>query len=253
MYFNDVFVGYYVAVTFIGFVVGKICAWCNIRIPDKKKIFSKDFFVESKKGIKFNYIYMIITAILYCGLLYKYGINKSFFENLDLIKYMILVPFLLLIFSIDLEHRIIPNRLTLLIFEIGLIITFLYGISNINMAKNYILGMIVGAGIFFIILVLGKLFYQKESMGYGDVKLIGALGLYFGYMGIVEISIASFIIGALVSVVILIVRNLILKNKDEYVAFGPFIVISALLCIFLPTHTILDLFLNFCRWISYKI
>ena len=44
MYFNDIHILYYVVIGFIGLVVGKIVAWCNIRLPEKKKIISIDFF-----------------------------------------------------------------------------------------------------------------------------------------------------------------------------------------------------------------
>ena len=65
MYFNDVFIGYYVLVAFIGLIVGKFVAWCNIRLPENKKVFSKDFFEANKQGLKANYIFMILIDMLY--------------------------------------------------------------------------------------------------------------------------------------------------------------------------------------------
>ena len=54
-------------------------------------------------------------------------------------------------------------------------------------------GMITGAGIFLIITLLGGVFYGKEAMGFGDVKLMGALGLYYGVSSILEISLLAFL------------------------------------------------------------
>ena len=188
----NVFIGYYVIVAFIGLIVGKFVAWCNMRIPENKKIFSTEFFKANKSGLKLNYIFMIIIASIYVFLLYKFGIEKEeIFKNLDLIKFLILTPMLVLAFSIDSVHRIIPNRLNLTILEFGLVITFVYGISNVNMAKDYILGMFVGAIIFGIITILGWIITGKEAMGLGDVKFMSAIGLYFGPNSIVEISLAS--------------------------------------------------------------
>ncbi len=254
MYFNNVFIGYYVLIAFCGLIVGKFVAWCNIRIPENKKIFSTEFFKENKKGLKLNYIFMIIIAIIYVCLLYKFGIEKEdIFKNLDLIKFLILTPMLILSFSIDSSHRILPNRLNLTILEFGLIITFVYGISNVNMAKDYIIGMFVGALIFAVITLLGWIITGKEAMGLGDVKFMAAIGLYFGANTIVEISLLAFVVAAVFSIILLFVRILILKKKDDYIAFGPFLAMSAMVCIFLPSNLVLDSFLDFCRVISNQI
>lgn len=254
MYFNNVSIINYVIIGIIGLIVGKIVAWCNIRIPENKKIFSKEFFKENKAGLKNNYIFMVITAIIYICLLYKFGIQKNdTFKNLDLIKFLILTPMLILAFSIDIKHRIIPNRLNLTIFEVGILITFIYGITNVNMAKDYILGMLVGTLIFGVITILGWIISGKEAMGLGDVKFIGAIGLYFGTSTISEISLLAFCIAAVCSIVILLFRLFILKSNDEYVAFGPFMVVATFACIFMPANLVFDTFLAFCKVLGDKI
>lgn len=254
MYFNNVFIGYYVLIAFIGLIVGKLVAWCNMRIPENKKVFSSEFFKENKSGLKFNYIFMLIMAIVYIALLYKFGIQKEdIFKNLDLLKFLILTPLLVISFSIDSSHRILPNRINLTILEFGLIITFVYGISNVNMAKDYILGMFAGAAIFGVITILGLIITGKEAMGLGDVKFMAAIGLYFGPSSIVEISLLAFFVAAIFSIVLIFVRILILKKKDDYIAFGPFLSMAAIICIFLPQSLILNSFLDFCRVISNTI
>ena len=254
MYFNNVFIGYYVLIAFIGLIVGKLVAWCNMRIPENKRIFSSEFFKANKSGLKLNYVFMIIMAIVYIVLLYKFGIhNEDIFKNLDLLKFLILTPLLVISFSIDSSHRILPNRINLSILEFGLIITFVYGISNVNMAKDYILGMFTGIAIFGIITLLGWIITGKEAMGLGDIKFMGAIGLFFGPNAIVEISLLAFIVAAVFSILLILVRILILKKKDDYIAFGPFLSISAMICIFLPPNSILDTFLEFCSAISNTI
>lgn len=252
-YINNVHILVYVAFGLLGIIVGKFCAWVNVRLVDEKKVFSKEFFSANKEGIKNSYINMIIIAILYIALLAKFGIGDTFIKNLDLIKFLILTPMLVSAFLIDFKYRIIPNRLNLTIFEIGLILTFIYGINNINLATDMLLGMITGGGIFLAITLLGGLIAGKEAMGFGDVKFMGAIGLYFGAGTIAQISLLAFFIGAIISVIILFVRIVILKNKDEYIPFGPFLVISAISCIFLPDNTVFILFMSFCGAISQKI
>lgn len=253
MYFNNIQIMNYVVIGIIGLIIGKFTAWCNIRIPEKQKIFSKEFFKVNKEGIPGNYIFMIITALLYVALLFKFGIDKvHIMKNLDLLKFLILIPMLLLTFSIDIKHRIIPNRLNLTIFETGLVLSFIYGITNVNMAKDYILGMVVGVIIFVAITILGWIASGKESMGLGDIKFMGAIGLFYGMSGIAEVSVLSFFIAAIVCVFVIIIR-LILRKKDEYVPFGPFLSTSAIICMFIPSGYVFNIFLELCKMMSQAI
>lgn len=253
MYFNNVHILIYVAIFIIGLIIGKFIAWCNSRLPERKKIFSKDFFEADKNGIKGNYIFMIVTAIMYVILLYRFGLNKEgILKNLELIKFLILLPMLILAFSIDVKHRIIPNRLNLTILEFGLIITFIYGITNVNMAKEYILGMIAGAAIFGVITLIGGIIFGKEAMGLGDIKFTASMGLFFGAYTISEISLLAFFIAAIFSIIVLIIR-LVSKNKDEYIPFGPFLALAAIVCVFIPSGMVFDNFLLICQIISEKI
>ena len=94
-----------------------------------------------------------------------------------------------------------------------------------------LLGMLAGGGIFLAITLLGGLFYGKEAMGFGDVKLMGALGLYFGLSGIIVISLIAFLLGAIISIILLATK---IKKTSEYIPFGPFIVIASIIVIFVP-------------------
>ena len=184
---------------------------------------------------------MIITSIVYIAILYKYGIHSTLIENLDLIKYSILVPMLISVVVIDYKLQIIPNRLNLTMFEIGLVFTFIYGFFDTAISINMLLGMLAGGGIFLAITLLGGLIYGKEAMGLGDVKLMGALGLFFGLTNIIIIALLSFLIGAILSILLIVTR---IKKMDEYIPFGPFIVIGALITIFVPYSVIINILLN---------
>ena len=89
MYINEIHILWYVLVGVIGLFVGQFVDWCNIRLPEYKKVFSKDFFKEYLKGFKPKYLLMIIVAVSYIALLYRYGIT------LNNLKFMILIPILL--------------------------------------------------------------------------------------------------------------------------------------------------------------
>ncbi len=78
-------------------------------------------------------------------------------------------------------------------------------------------------------------------MGFGDVKLMGALGLYFGLSNIITITLLSFLIGAILSIILLITK---IRKIDEYIPFGPFIVLGTFISIFVPFEIIKNILLE---------
>jgi leader peptidase (prepilin peptidase)/N-methyltransferase len=231
MYINDINIMFYVLVGIIGLIVGRFVDWCNIRLPEYKKIFSKEFFTIYLKSAKIKYILPSVVAIIYIALLYFIGWQTNILYKIKLIKYIILTPMLISAFVIDKKLQIIPNRLNLTMFEIGLLFAFIEGIFNINLAINDLLGGIVGAGIFLVITIIGGLIAGKEAMGFGDVKFMGAIGLYFGWVNIIIIALISFLIAAIISVILIITK---VKKTDEYIPFGPFIVVATFITMLVP-------------------
>lgn len=235
MYINDVNIIYYVIAAIIGLFVGEGINWANKRLPEYKPVFSKEFFTEMKMNFKPNYILMFLTSAIYVTLIYRFGIKETLIANLDLIKFLILTPMLLSAFVIDYKLQIIPNRLNLTIFEIGIIFAFLYGLSDVAITIKMLIGMLIGGGIFLFITLIGGLIYGKEAMGFGDVKLMGALGLFFGQYNIIAVTLVSFLIGAILSIILLVSK---IKKSDEYIPFGPFIVIASFISMYVPFEQI---------------
>jgi len=238
MYFNDVHILFYVLFGLVGAIIGQFVHYSSKCFLIEKKILSKESYKDYKKNNQPSFIFMIINAIAYIILLYKFGLYTTFIENINLMKYIILIPMLLCVVVVDYKIQIIPNRLNLLMFNIGLIFTFLLGLTNLTIAKDMLLGMITGAGIFLIITLLGGLIAGKEAMGLGDVKLMGALGLYFGFANILIITVLSFLVGAIGSIIFLIVKKINKKKnsqlEDGYIPFGPFIVCGSIISMLVP-------------------
>ena len=120
-------------------------------------------------------------------------------------------------------------------------IAFLYGTSNVAITIDMLLGMLAGGGIFLAITLIGSLIYGKEAMGLGDVKLMGALGLYFGLSNIIIIAVISFLIGAVIGIILIASK---IKKSNEYIPFGPFIVIATFICMFIPTEILLTMLMT---------
>ena len=249
MYIGDVHILGYVIVAILGGIIGQFLVWCNDRLSEEKSVFTREYFKLKHK--KINYILIILMACIYVVLLYRFGFSYSIEKNISLIKYMILAPMLISAFIIDYKLQIIPNRLNLTIFETGLVFTFLSGIFiNYNVAINMLLGGLVGGGIFLLITLLGGLIAGKEAMGFGDVKLMTAIGLYFGAMNIVAVSIIAFLLGAIISILLIIFR---IRKTNEYIPFGPFIVLAAFIVILVPFDFLLSILLTIFTLGMYKV
>ncbi len=165
MYINDVHIMGYVLIAFIGALVGYFLNWANERLSEEKSVFSMDFFSE-RKNIKINPMLIIVTALVFVGILYTFGFEYSFERNINLFKFLLLAPMLISALVIDYKLQIIPNRLNLTIFEIGLVFAFLSGIFiNYNVAINMLLGCLVGGGIFLLITLLGRINCRQRSNG----------------------------------------------------------------------------------------
>lgn len=227
VYINDIHILFYVLFAFIGGFIGQVIDYLNIAFLNERKVISKESFKKYKETFKVNYKLIVVNSCLYVALLYKFGMN------LDFLRFAILTPMLISAFIVDYKIQIIPNRLNFTMFEVGIIFAFIFGIQNLNLAKDMFLGMITGGGIFLLITLIGGLIAGKEAMGLGDVKLMGALGLFFGWYKILIISVLAFLIGAIISIIVLIVRK---NREDGYIPFGPFIVVATFITIFVPTN-----------------
>ena len=231
MYINEIHILYYFFIGLLGLGVGQLLDWATIRMSNHKPILSKDFYKVYIKDMKLNYKFMYITAIIYVVLLFICG------WNLELIKYLLVAPLLVSAFAIDYKEQIIPNRLTLTLFEIGLLFAFIEGTGGLSILIDKLLG-------------LGGLIAGKEAMGFGDVKLMGALGIIFGAYNIVIISILAFLLAAIISIILIVSKK---KKSNEYIPFGPFIVIATFLVMFIPEHIMLIALLKIFTLGTYKL
>lgn len=241
MYFNDVHILAYILIGILGIIVGNFIDYVSNMFIKEEKIFSKKNLLEHFKTRGSKYLLISITIIIYILTLYKFGIYMEINKNIDLIKTLIIIPILISIMMIDYKKEIIPNRLNLLIFEIALIFIFISSWTNIYIAKDLLLGGIAGAGIFLAITLIGGLIAGKEAMGLGDVKLMGALGLCFGLNRVLLISVLSFFIGAIISIMLLIFKK---KKTNQYIPFGPFIIIATMITIFIPFEILFNILME---------
>ncbi len=230
MYINDIHILCYFFIGLLGAFVGQYLDFANTRLENHESLICKEFFREYLPNIKINFKNIMIMALIYIALLYYNGLS------IKLIEFLILSPMFFSVFVIDYRKQIIPDRITLLIFEVGIIFTFIEGFSSINLLIDKVLGMIAGAGAFLIITLIGGLIAGKEAMGFGDVKLMGALGLVFGFTKIIIVAVLAFLLAAIISIILMITR---IKKSNEYIPFGPFIILAVFMVLFIPSNLLI--------------
>ena len=201
MYINDIHILCYFFIGLLGIGVGQFLDWANNRLQNHERVICKELVTGYLPNMKINCAMMFSVAILYIAILYMFGFS------IRLLEYLLLVPMFISVFVIDYKEQIIPNRLVLTIFEVGLVFAFIAGISSSTIFFDKIIGMFAGAGIFLLITLIGGAIAGKEAMGFGDVKLMGALGLIFGLINTIMITVLSFLLGAVISIILLVSKK----------------------------------------------
>ncbi len=98
--------------------------------------------------------------------------------------------------------------------------------SHLRSFENGLIGYIIGGGCIYAMGMLGDIIFRKESMGGGDIKLMAMIGAFLGW----KLAILSFFIAPLFGALSGIVVKL--RTKESVIAYGPFIVMGALISLF---------------------
>lgn len=157
-----------------------------------------------------------LTALCLAALFLEYGLSVKW------VTYSVLTLFLIPISFIDVEKGLILNKLTIPCFILGILLVLAFQIET---WKDALLGALIGGAVMWLIAVLGKLLFKKESLGMGDVKLLVMIGVYVGFPDVL----ISLFFGVLAAA-IFILGGFILKKLrfGNTIPFGPFIAIGTL-------------------------
>jgi prepilin signal peptidase PulO-like enzyme (type II secretory pathway) len=241
------------------------CPHCHKKLVWYELLPLASFAIQKGKcrscGAKLSWQYPLvelISGILFAAIPYLLGRLMMGFGDAISLSWTLpafsafwIVTFMMLMaaFIIDVRHFVIPNMLNLALFVMGLgwtaaayFLKFSEAIGGgsflgyyaplFAFSENALVSHAIGAAIaafFFIAIVLVS---RGRGMGIGDVKLIGALGMLFGWPDVGAIILMSFIIGTVALAPLLLVRR---KKMGDRIPFGPFIVIAAAIIFFAGT------------------
>ena len=171
------------------------CPNCKTNIPLYRNIPILTYILQTgkchncKQIINLQYpIVELLTSIIFC-----LGFMQSW-EISNYIIFLFISSILITVSIIDFKTFTIP--LSLIVFLMILDLIFIY--LNLDSKKDMLLGFTVGIGYLGIPFIITSLIYKKQTLGYGDLLLIGLLGVWLGLINIFLCILISCIIGLLI-------------------------------------------------------
>ncbi len=165
-------------------------------------------------GVKISVRYPLVELVT--GLL-TLALAWYFSVSLALLGAMLLTWALIALTMIDFDTQLLPDDITLPLVWLGLLFN-LHG-SFVSL-PDAVLGAIAGYLLLWSVYWGFKLLTGKEGMGYGDFKLLAALGAWLGWQALPLIILLSSVVGAFVGVALMLLRR---QNRDIPIPFGPYL------------------------------
>ncbi len=165
-----------------------------------------------KAGISLRYpLVEALTALLSLIVVLILGPQWSTVAALVLTWALIALAF------IDLEHFLLPDRITLPLLAVGLLVNTISGFTD---PLSALIGAVSGYGILWAVYHAYRALTGREGFGYGDFKLLGALGAWLGWQLLPLIILLSAGVGAAIGITLILIRR---HQRSEPLPFGPFL------------------------------
>ena len=160
------------------------------------------------------------TMLLVLACVWRFGFGWQGFGA------VLFTCFLVALAGIDLRTRLLPDQLTLPLLWLGLIAS----IENLYIGqKSALLGVMAGYFSLWSVYWVFKQLTGKEGMGYGDFKLLAAIGAWVGLKGILPTILVSSLVGAVIGSIWLAVKG---RDRSTQIPFGPYLAIAGWLAFF---------------------
>jgi leader peptidase (prepilin peptidase)/N-methyltransferase len=197
---------------------GSHCPSCKHKLSAQDNIPLVSWFALRGRcrycGVRISWQYPLVellTALASAAVAWKLGFGWPLAAGLVFTWMLIAAS------GIDARTQLLPDQLTLPLLWLGLLLSL---VSMFVTPSTAIVGAAIGYLSLWSVYWLFKLATGKEGMGYGDFKLLGALGAWMGPMSLLPIVLLSSLIGAIVGGTVLALRG---QDRATPIPFGPFI------------------------------
>jgi len=174
-----------------------------------------------KTSISIRYpLIELLTGILFAYAAFHFG------WGMQAAGTMVLAAFLIVLIFIDIDRKLLPDNIVYPLLWIGIV----FNLENTYVPLDIsVIGALAGYLSLWSIFWLFKLVTGKEGMGYGDFKLLAALGAWLGWKMLPLIIMLSSVVGAILGILILVLNK---KGRDTTLPFGPYLAIAGLIALF---------------------
>lgn len=162
----------------------------------------------------------LLTGVLIGLVSWKFGYGSAAFFAWIFVFALIALTF------IDFDTQLLPDDITLPLLWLGLLFNISTGFTDL---KSAVIGAMAGYLILWSIYWLFKLVTGKEGMGYGDFKLLGAIGAWFGWQLLPAVILLSSVLGAVIGISLIIFTK---RGRETPMPFGPFLAIGGIAALF---------------------
>ena len=162
----------------------------------------------------------MVTALLFFACAWVFG------ATLQAVAAMGFCAVLVALTGIDLDTQLLPDQLTLPLLWLGLLLNIGGLFARL---PDAVIGAAAGYLVLWSVYWLFKLITGREGMGYGDFKLLGALGAWFGWQALPVMLLVSAVVGSVIGIAILVVQK---KGRQTAIAFGPYLALAGLITLF---------------------
>ena len=173
----------------------------------------------------------LFTAVLTTFIVWKFGFSWQ------ALGAVLLTWSLIALSGIDIKTHLLPDNITLPLLWLGICFNLFSTFTDI---KSSIYGAIFGYLALWTVFHLFKLVTGKEGMGYGDFKLLAALGAWLGWQSLPLIILLSSAVGAVFGVVMIATK---LHERSQPIPFGPYLAVAGWIAM-LYGNQLIDMYLN---------
>ena len=198
----------------------KITAWENIPVISYLFLRGKCSACKTSISLRYPLIEMLTGAL--AGL-----ISWHFGYSAMAMAAWIFTCALIALTFIDFDTQLLPDDITLPLLWLGLLFNLNTGFTDLHSA---VIGAVAGYLSLWSVYWLFKLVTGKEGMGYGDFKLLAAIGAWFGWQLLPAVILLSSLLGSIIGIGLIILAK---RGRNVPMPFGPYLALGGIAALFL--------------------
>ena len=194
-----------------------IRAWQNVPILSYLMLSARCANCQKSISVRYPLVEML-TALLAAWCAWHFGFGWEALLAIGMSCALVAISL------IDIDHQLIPDSIVLPLLWVGLIMSLFHPMAGAETLfispRDAIIGALAGYLSLWSVYQLFKMITGKEGMGYGDFKLLAALGAWLGWQSLHIIILMSAVVGAIVGIAMIALRG---RDRQLPIPFGPYL------------------------------